>query len=108
MQAPSLKKMRLCEVFLTGPGFPGFFNLFAAGENLYYASEIFKSAEETLFIEGITLQNFLNNAVSVLIIPSFVHMGEVGEANLEMCADRAIFTQLDCAAMRTNQFLSNC
>ena len=84
--------MRLCEVFFTSPGFPGFFKPFAAGENPYYAPEIFKSADEPLFIEGIMLQIFLNSAVSMLIMASFVHVRQVGETNLEMCPDRAIFS----------------
>lgn len=84
--------MRLCEVFFTSRGFPGFFKPFAAGENPYCAPEIFKSADETLFIEGIMLQNFLNSAVCVLVRASFVHVRQVGETNLEMCADGAIFT----------------
>src|SRR5690606_14986180 len=75
--------MWFCEDFLSGLAFPGF----SAGAGAAAAC--------------------LGVLFGALVAAVFAAHLQIRNANLEMRANRAVLAKLDCAAMRTNQFLRN-
>ncbi len=73
--------MWFCEDFLSGPTFPGF-----------------------SFKVGTTV-DCLNTFLCPLEAPVSALHRQIGDANLEMCPNWAVFSKLDCPTMRADQFL---